>query len=211
MRHPIAPPANSRRLPPLAPLALAALLLAPVPLAAQHRGSAAPPPSAAPRESSQFDFLVGQWEVVAQPKAATLAQRIHGAPKLPGTWKAWRALDGWGVEDELRLTDPSGNPRLLSHHVRFYDGAARRWTISNVDVYKGATSTSAAEWRGGEMLVSGKGTDEEGKAYLSRATFSKITPSSFSYRIDRSFDGGKSWTEGVTRIEARRVAANAPR
>jgi hypothetical protein len=208
MRH----HASSRHRPwRLAMLALAPLLLAPATGGAQHPGSGAPPPVSPPKEGSQFDFLVGQWEVVAQPKAATLAQRLHGAPKLPGVWKAWRALDGWGVADELRLTDPSGNPRLLSHHVRYFDSAARRWSISTIDVYKGISSTSSAEWRDGEMIMSGKGTDEQGKGYLSRATFSKITASAFTYRIDRSFDGGRSWTEGVTRIEAKRVSATAPR
>ena len=178
---------------------------------AQHGGNAAPPPPVAPKEGTQFDFLVGQWELVGQPQATTLAQRLHGVGKLPGTWKAWRALDGWGIEDELRLTDASGNPLLLAHTVRYFDSAARRWSLSAVDVYKGIVSSSAAEWKGGEMIVSGSGKDAEGKAYMSRATFSKITPTSFTYRLDRSYDNGAKWTEGVTRIDAKRVAAAAPR
>jgi hypothetical protein len=179
---------------------------------AQHSGAtSAAPVTVAPKEGTQFDFLVGHWEIVAQPKATTLAQRVHGVPKLPGTWKAWRAMDGWGLEDEIRLTDASGNPRLLTHTVRYFDSAARRWTIAAIDVYKGVASQSTAEWRGADMIVSGRGTDEDGRAYVSRATFTKITASSFSYRLDRSFDNGKTWTEGVTTIDAKRVAATAPR
>ena len=201
---------STRRTPFRAVVALIALLLPSVAVA-QHSGSAAPPPPVAPREGTQFDFLVGQWELVGQPQATTLAQRLHGVSKLPGTWKAWRALDGWGVQDELRLTDASGNPLLLAHSVRYFDSAARRWSISAVDVYKGIVSTSTADWRGEEMIVNGNGKDAEGKLYISRATFSKITPASFTYRLDRSYDNGKTWTEGVTRIDARRVAAVAPR
>lgn len=200
-------------------LGFAALLVAtlsaqPSHARAQHSGGATAKPalvSAAPQEGAQFDFLVGQWEVTARPKATTLAQRIHGVPKVLGTWKAWRALDGWGLEDELRLTDGSGNPLVYTHTMRFFESARRRWSNSGIDVYKGTRTTSTAEWRGGEMVVSGLGTDETGKAFVSRATFAKITPSTFTYRLDRSFDRGRTWTEGVTTIDAKRVSATAPR
>jgi hypothetical protein len=178
---------------------------------AQHGGGTPGATTTAPKEATQFDFLVGQWELVAVPKATTLAQRVHGVPKLPGTWKAWRALDGWGIEDELRLTDASGNPVLFAHHVRYFESAKRRWSVSGVDVYKGVLTASSAEWKNGEMTVNGSGTETDGRAYISRAVFSKVTPSAFSYRLDRSYDNGKEWTEGLTRIDAKRVAATAPR
>lgn len=179
---------------------------------AQH--SSAPTASPAPtvaKEAAQFDFLVGQWDISASPKATTLAQRIHGVPKLIGTWKAWRAFDGWGIEDEVRITDGSGNPRALSHATRFYETKSRKWAIASIDVFRGLSSSATAEWRGAEMVVSGRGTDEEGHAYLSRATFSKISNTGFTYRLDRSTDNGATWTEGITTITAKRVAATAPR
>ena len=190
---------------------LALLVVAPHVAPAQHGGSASPIASAAPREATQFDFLVGQWELVAQPKASGLAARIHGVPKLRGTLKAWRAFDGWGIEDELRLTDESGNPRLLSHQMRIYDVNARRWNNSVLDVYRTAFSMSTSEWRDGRMLVSARGTDQDGRAYVARIRFFDITPTRFRYQIDRSFDNEKSWAEGVMKIEAKRVAAVAPR
>ena len=178
---------------------------------AQHGGGGAPTALVPPAEAAQFGFLVGQWEVTAKPKATTLAQRLHGVKAVTGTWKAWRALDGWGLEDELRLTDASGNPLLLTHTMRYYDRGARRWTNAAIDVYKGVSAQSTAVWRDAEMTISGRGTDDAGRAFLSRATFSRITASSFSYRLDRSFDAGKTWTDGVTIISATRVAATAPR
>jgi hypothetical protein len=181
-------------------------LLVPVALAAQHPGG----PRSAPAEAKQFDFLVGQWSLVVKPRATSLGQRIHGVPKLIGTWKAWRALDGWGITDELRITDASGNPRGLSSAIRMYDAAARRWTSSAADAYRGVFTTSAAEWRDGRMTVSSSGTDEAGKAYLSRSRFGSITPTAFIYEQERSADGGKTWDRTLT-IEAKRVAAAAPR
>ena len=100
---------------------------------------------------------------------------------------------------------------MLTHTVRFFDSNARKWNLSAIDVYKGVVSTSAAELRGNRMVASGQGKEPDGIAYLSRGTFTKIAPQSFTYRLDRSYDNGKTWTEGVTTIEAKRVAATAPR
>lgn len=177
---------------------------------AQHGGGTASLRSA-PREAAQFGFLVGQWELIVRPAASGLAQKIHGVPKLVGTWKAWRAFDGFGVEDEMRITDEAGNPRSLSHAMRYYDAAAMRWTTSVLDVYRGVFTMSTALWRDSTMTVTSRGADAEGKPYLSRARYSDITPTGFRFRQDRSTDNGVTWTEGVLTIEAKRVAATAPR
>ena len=186
------------------------VILVSSPARAQHGGGTASFRSA-PREAAQFRFLVGQWELVVRPAASGLAQKIHGVPKLVGTWKAWRAFDGFGVEDEMRITDEAGNPRSLSHAMRYYDAAAMRWTTSALDVYRGAFTMSTALWRDSTMTVTSRGADGEGKPYLSRARYSDITPTGFRFRQDRSMDNGVTWTEGVLTIEARRVAATAPR
>jgi hypothetical protein len=179
------------------------------PASAQHGGS---PPAlhTAPPEASQFNFLLGEWELDVKPAPNGLAQRIHGVPKLVGMWKAWRALDGWGVEDELRITDRSGNPMAFSHAVRFFDANAKSWRTSNLDVYRATWTASTAQWRGGEMVTTGSGTDSEGKRYLSRARYSAITPDSFTFTQERSTDNGKSWSLNLT-IQAKKVAAPSSR
>jgi hypothetical protein len=190
----------------------AAIALCPLAAAAQHAGATASRTATRPpREAAQYDFLVGQWELTVTPKVSGLAARIHGVPKLRGSWKAWRALDGWGVEDELRVVDESGNPRTLTHFVRIYDPSARRWTIAAVDVYRQRLSRATAQWQDGAMTSHGEGTDGEGKAYASRTRLSRITPTGFRYEQDRSYDGGKSWDTALLVIEARRVSATASR
>lgn len=193
-------------------LATMALLLLPVAAAAQHgAGGTAPPAFTAPKEAGQFDFLIGQWELTVTPKVSGLAARIHGAPRLLGTWKAWRAFDGFGIEDEMRIVDGSGNPASLAHTLRVYSAADRRWSITGLDVYRARYSTSTAEWQNNEMRLTGQGADAEGKASLTRTRFHAITPTSFRFQQDRSTDDGRTWTEAVLRIEAKRVAAAAPR
>jgi hypothetical protein len=181
------------------------------PATAQHGHAAPLPMSTAPREAMQFDFLIGQWEIVAQPRISGLAAKIHGSPKFPGIWKAWRAFDGFGIEDEVRLTDRSGNPYALTHTLRIYDRAAQQWVVTALDVYRSKFTTAQGEWRDGAMHVRSQGTDSEGKAWIARTRFHDITATSFRMQQDRSFDDGRTWTEGHLEIEAKRVATVAPR
>lgn len=187
------------------------LLTAPMPGVAQHAGGAAPPVTRATKEATQYDFLIGQWDLVVKPKATTLAAKIHGAPKLQGTWKAWRAFEGFGVEDELRISDASGNPLAYTHFSRIYDAGAGQWSISGLEVYRQRFTSSTAQWKDGEMVSVSPGVDADGKPRLTRTRVHKITPTSFRYQQDVSEDGGKRWTEENLVIEAKRVAAAAAR
>lgn len=182
--------------------------------AQQHQGGAAPtarPASMAPGEAEQFAFLVGSFEVTVMPKVNSLAARIHGQPKLLGTWKGWRAFDGFGIEDELRIIDASGNPASLTHTMRLFDAAQGKWTQTTLDVYRGRFTTANGTFRGGEVVLRGASRDPEGKPVISRVRFYDITATGFKSQTDRSYDGERTWDEAVIRIEATRVSASAPR
>ena len=188
---------------------LHATLLAAALLACAARAHAQAP--AAPPEAAQFDFLVGQWDIEASPKVSGLVAMIHGTPHLLGSWKAWRAFDGFGIDDELRVVDGNGNPVNLSRTLRVYDPKAHRWALEGLDVYAARFSAATAQWQGGEMQVNGAGATHDGKAYLSRSRFYEIGPDHFRMRQDRSYDNGATWEEGAIAISAKRVAAKAAR
>jgi hypothetical protein len=190
----------------------ALLLMCTCAIHAQHGGvSVALPAVIPPEEVAEFDFLIGQWEIELTPKASGLAAMIHGAPRLLGTWKAWRAFDGFGIDDELRVIDASGNPVALTHSMRIYDKKAGHWLISGLDVYRTRFNSAVGVWGNGEIWIRGRGVNGEGKAYLSRTRFYEITEQAFSMLQDRSFDEGKSWEEASIRISAKRVAAKTAR
>jgi hypothetical protein len=156
-------------------------------------------------EVKQFDFLVGEWQLEVLPKASGLAAMIHGAPRLTGTWKAWRAFDGLGIEDELRIVDASGNPISLSHALRIYAKTEGHWNVSLLDAYRAHFSDSTGQWQAGEMRMDSHGTDAEGKPYLSRTRYYEIASDSFRMQQDRSVDNGQSWDEAVLTINAKRT------
>jgi hypothetical protein len=189
------------------PLALALILSLPIPGFAQH-APAAPVAAAALAEAKQFDFLLGQWELEVHPKVSGLAAMIHGTPRLVGTWRAWRAVHGLGIEDEMRIVDASGNPIALNRAQRVYAAAEGIWNISGHDVTRGRTSDAKGKWQNSEMHVDGHFTDA-GDTILTRTRFYGITANAFHMQQDRSTDNGQTWENGSLTIDARRVAATA--
>jgi len=184
---------------------IAVVLIAAMPAARAQPGAALPP------EAAQFDFLIGQWELEVTPKVNGLAAAIHGTPRLVGTWKAWRAFDGRGITDELRVTDASGNPVALTQAMRVYDANARQWQQQSLDVYRARFGAGTAQWQGNEMRTNGTGTSPEGKKTLVRTRFHEIGADRFRMQQDRSLDDGATWDEAALVITARRVARQATR
>ncbi|MEP7064986.1 MAG: hypothetical protein ABI889_03025 [Gemmatimonadota bacterium] len=189
-----------------------AIALSPLPLGAQHDAGGTPAVAAkAPREASQYDFLTGQWSLVVTPKVSGLVARIHGVPKLRGSWKGSRALDGWGVEDELRIADEAGNPIAYTHFVRIYDAKAKHWIVNAIDVYRQQTSTYTAQQQGNEMLSTAEGVGPDGKPYRTRTHITDITGTGFHFSQDISHDGGATWDEAHLVMEAKRAPEPATR
>jgi len=191
----------------LAPAAVAVALLLPAVAAAQARPPGAGPNRSIrpPAEANQFDFLLGEWELTVTPKVSSLAQRMHGVPELSGTWTAWPALDGWGIRDEMRVVDDSGNPQVLLTNVRVYEPATRGWLVATVDAYRHRVTRSTTRWDGNEAESVVETEAHDGSGILVRTRFTRIRPDSFRYHQDRSTDGGESWDRDVLVIDARRV------
>ncbi|CAG0972768.1 hypothetical protein GPROT1_01695 [Gammaproteobacteria bacterium] len=195
----------------LAVLPLLAILTLAADANAQHDASGGSTLATAPAEARQFDFLIGQWSLDVRPKVSGLAARIHGAPKFTGTWKAWRAFDGWGIEDELRILDSSGGLRSVAHALRVFDVAAGRWSLTTLDVMRARFTPSSARFEGRAMVVTATAKDQDGKDHLVRVRFHEITATGFRYEQARSYDQGKTWEDPTLRITARRTAAAATR
>ncbi len=53
-------------------------------------------------------------------------------------------------------------------------------------------------------MLGGEGSDPHG-SFVDRNVFYDITAEAWKWRKDRSYDGGKTWLEGVAFVEARRA------
>ncbi len=194
---------------------LVLLLTCPIAALAQPAADATPAatnssaPALRSSEATQFDFLLGEWQLEVHPKVSGLVAMIHGAPRLIGTWKASRSIDGLGIEDDLHIVDGSGNPLSSNYSRRLYDLAQQRWKISGKDLQNGRSSAASGQWLNGEMHLDGQFVDAEGKTTLTRTRYYDISTNSFHMRQDRSIDNGQTWDEAVLTIDAKRATPSA--
>ncbi len=173
---------------------LLVLLLLAVPAAAAGQNSFdAPQP---PPEASQFDYLLGSWTFVAHTKNPN-----SPVPDYSGTWRATKAYDGFGIEDEWRIVNPdNGAAVYIGKSMRVYNPAEKRWDLRFLDVYRAAFSEQFAQWRDGEMHLWWSGRDRRGD-YQVKVKYYDITPDRFRWKMDRSYDDGASWIEDYLTME----------
>jgi hypothetical protein len=164
--------------------------------------------SAMSSEATQFDFLLGEWQLEVHPKVSGLVAMIHGAPRLIGTWQASRSSDGLGIEDDMRIVDGSGNPLSSNHSRRVYDAARHLWKLSGKDTQNGRSSEASGQWLNGEMHFDGQFVEADGKTTLTRTRYYDIGATSFHMLQDRSTDNGQTWDEAVLTIDAKRAATS---
>ena len=146
-----------------------------------------------------FDFLLGSWEFTAESKVPGVP------PKYQGRWTAERIGDGTLVEDDFTGLDDRGRRVYLGVTIRAFDAKAKRWTTAFVEPVRYLEGQTAkwslgTAWR--ERHEMREGPLDEAKA--SRARFYDIAPDHFSWSMDRSTDGGKSWINDYLRVQARR-------
>ena len=154
------------------------------------------PNPGAPHETEQYAFLVGTWDCATRSMGPDGTIREGGA-----IWKGYFILDGWAIQDDWTALDGSGQPLFFGTNIRSFNAKLGkgecRWLPSGSLTWKHLIS-----WQEGKtMVMEGEGEDQRGK-FIDRNTFSNISGSRWSWKKDRSYDGGKTWFEGVSTIEA---------
>src|SRR5262245_4735869 len=171
----------------VASLLALSLLASPLPVLAS--------PDGPPAEASQFDFLIGTWDVVSEPNIAGVPEKVYGR------WTAQKSADGFMVVDEYRISDGSGGTAYLGETYRVYNPKARRWEYRFVEAYSGTWHEGTAVKEGVEMHLT-QGTPAGGS--MTKIRYYDIQKDRFSWVSQRSWDGGKTWSPGG-KIEATRA------
>jgi len=155
----------------------------------------------APQQLRLFDFLVGKWECEVRIK-----NQNTGEAALKAIWTGRYILDGFVIADEYRMVDADGNLVMLGMNYRSYDTRSHSWKMKWLDAMNSTWLNLGPEELGG---VESAGNSISLKAQykpneLHRIRFFDISEAHFTWRVDISTDGGKTWNDAVMIIEARR-------
>ena len=142
-----------------------------------------------------FDYLLGDWEF-------TSVSKQYGPGR--GFWSAIR-LPGGELMDEFRVVSDTGETYHVTATIRAYNAAWDRWDLVSMGGAGGLQDVGKGQRVGQEVHIEQTfGATGEHPSVL-RIRYYDIQLNRFSWRADRSIDGGKTWIADDQRIEAHRV------
>jgi len=147
----------------------------------------------APQELSRFGFLIGHWRCEAKLK------REEGSwEDLQATWQGRYILDGCAIADEFRMMTAAGELLVLGINLRAYDAQRKIWNMKWLNALAGTWTDLGPEELGGvqveEKTITYSMKEPVAAHRLTRATYTDISESHFTWRGERSNDGRK-WDE----------------
>jgi hypothetical protein len=153
-------------------------------------------------ESRQFDFLIGDWDIVAsrcKPDGSLLLQ-------YQGSWSARHLNEGRMVFDDFKAFSPTGKEISSYVTLRTYSETTHRWEMSGLAAFQPATVAQwYGHWKDGEMQIEVTGNDPAGNSIRNRIRFFLIESNSFSWESQISFDDGKTWIQAASLTATRTV------
>lgn len=154
----------------------------------------------APAQLKTFSFLIGQWEGTGK------SRRDDGTyAEYPIKWIGRYILDGTAIADEAHGPGPDG-AQYLGISFRQYDATRRTWIIEFLNV-NGSFLRRQVRQGIGAVQVSGPNVTVESESPGMKIREHYLVPDAaqFSYRLDLSTDGGRTWTERQVEMNLRRV------
>ncbi|HVR72570.1 MAG TPA: hypothetical protein VMT87_17175 [Vicinamibacteria bacterium] len=152
------------------------------------------------RNASAFDFLLGEWDIamLVMPEGSTAGRRAISQVR--------RILDRTALFDEIRHLDEAGQVNFRGASFRTYVPGSDVWYVvwmmANVEGY----SALRAEVVDGEVRTTGQGRDPGGEL-MEQGRYHDVSADGFSFTLDRSYDGGKTWKRPFVSFRATRRAA----
>jgi hypothetical protein len=151
-------------------------------------------------QSRQFDFLIGNWDVVAtrfKDDGTTLFQ-------YKAKWEAKYVNDGRMIIDDFRACGPSGEAISSFVTLRTYSETTQRWEMQGLAALQPAAATEwYGIWQDGEMLLNASGTNADGKTIKSKIRFYEIEKDRFTWSSETSRDEGISWVPNASLLAVR--------
>lgn len=153
----------------------------------------------APPETAQFDFLVGERHCTTQNMRPD--GTLQDGPSA--TWTGYYILGGFAIQDDWVRPGPD-DTLFRGTNIRSFDPRTgkwdNRWLAAGSQQWKYYESEQVGDTM---VMTGGAGVDAMDRAFLDRNTFHDTGAHGFSWRKDRSYDGGETWIEGVSVIHCR--------
>jgi hypothetical protein len=155
-------------------------------------------------QSRQFDFLIGNWDVVAtrfKDDGSVLFQ-------YKAKWEATYLNDGRMIMDDFKACGPSGEAISSFVTLRTFSETTQRWEMQGLAAFQPAAATEwYGIWQDGEMLLNASGNNADGKTIRNKIRFFEIEKDRFAWSSKTSRDEGISWvlTASLVAVRARSV------
>jgi hypothetical protein len=155
----------------------------------------------APKELSRFAFLIGTWRCEAKATMDNGDWQTFDA-----TWMGRYILDGYAIADEYKMTH-CGGLIVLGMNFRTYHAASHSWNMKWLNALAGTWVDLGPDELGG-VAFDGQSIvyafkEPMAEHALTRATYTNISETHFTWRGEKSNDG-KAWSEFMV-IEAYRI------
>lgn len=164
---------------------------------AQTEAPAGMPPMGAPAEMKQAANLVGEFTVAMKYNMGDTTQWMESS----GTLSNVLILDGSAIEGVFNSTF-MGMP-MNGKGITCYHREKKKWQMTWVDNMGAALSFYEGDFKDGKLVVQGEDV-MQGQTYLTRITYSNITPQKHDWLLEMSADGGKTFVPGLRAVYTRK-------
>ena len=147
----------------------------------------------------KIDFFIGKWDIetidIQQDGSFSEGRALSEVKYI---------LNGEAIQDDFLVLNSRNDIVFRGISIRSFNARTNKFQIVWImPGYSGLTDIEA-EWINGKLVSTGKGYDQAGE-FLERFEYYDITENSYSFKMDRSYDGGNSWVENFGRMNATRI------
>lgn len=150
-------------------------------------------------EMEKMKFLIGEWQFNGRyPQPDGTFGKIVSRSSVNVT------MGGRAIADHFSNVLANGEIDNVGITVRTYNAQTGKWKMFYVNQNLGAYTNFTGTYENGEFHFDGKGV-HGGVEIMEKVTFFNIKEDSYSWNMDRSFDGGKTWIKSFYAYDAVRV------
>jgi hypothetical protein len=147
----------------------------------------------------KIGFFIGEWSIESVdilPNGSFQKSKAKSVVKY--------ILDGHAIQDDYLSLNKDGDIVFRGTSIRSYNPRTNKYQIVWImPGYRGLTDISA-ELKDGKLVSTGKGYDYKGD-FLERFEYYDIKNDSYKFKMDRSYDNGKTWIENFGQFTATRT------